>query len=384
MSQSDIIRFRPVPLGRDANNPEAAEAARQRIAALEDTYAQDVTPPKEELVGAVQPVSPAAEVASSNPGAGVIDAVSSGKLQITRAVAGGSQRVVQSAATVGQAATNVLPRRLSPVEQAAKLPEASNMAPADAAPSTITPARPGLWTRWGKPLVTGIITFALLFVLLKAPIFWNQLSYLTGDKAASTDSAPATTPTTPVAAGSQISIPKINVSAPIVYANSNQEADIQKDLEGGVVHYAHTAVPGEIGNSVIFGHSSNDWWEPGDYKFVFVLLDKLAVGDTFTVTYNSQQYVYKVTETKVVEPTDLSVLNDTPDPELTLITCTPPGTSWKRLVVRAQQISPSPTVAKSSSETRDKLNSIPGSSTGVGEQLGNWWSSFTGLFTTER
>jgi LPXTG-site transpeptidase (sortase) family protein len=168
-----------------------------------------------------------------------------------------------------------------------------------------------------------------------------------------------------------------------MFAKSNNEASIQKDLESGVVHYANTALPGEAGNSVIFGHSSNDWWEPGNYKFVFVLLDKLAVGDTFSVNYNSKQYIYKVSETKVVLPTDLSVLNSTTDPEMTLITCTPPGTSWKRLIVKAKQISPDPSVVNSKSSlssSSDNQGTLPGNSPSLTDQLSKWWHSFTGLF----
>jgi hypothetical protein len=44
----------------------------------------------------------------------------------------------------------------------------------------------------------------------------------------------------------------------------------------------------------------------------------------------------------VVEPTNTSVLEQTQQPRLTLITCTPPGTSWQRLIVQAKQVTPDP------------------------------------------
>ncbi len=231
-----------------------------------------------------------------------------------------------------------------------------------------------------RPLITGVITFVLLFLVFKSPILISQLSYLTDKpKTAPTETngANAAVPANPV-----ISIPKINVNAPIVFAKDNAEAAIQKDLEGGVVHYAHTALPGERGNAVIFGHSSNDWWEPGNYKFVFVLLDKLQVGDTYTVNYNSRQYVYRVTESKVVEPTDLSVLRQGKDNELTLITCTPPGTSWKRLVVRSVQISPSPDGSAVASGDADDPGgaTLPGNSPSWSKQISDWWKGVTNSF----
>ena len=111
-----------------------------------------------------------------------------------------------------------------------------------------------------------------------------------------------------VGPNNEIIIPKIGVTAPLVFVNTTNEAEVLLALRSGVVHYYGTALPGENGNTAFFGHSSNDWWEPGNYKFVFVLLEKLTVGDTYEIHYNSRKYVYRVTQTKVVEPNDLSVL----------------------------------------------------------------------------
>ncbi|MDF2461603.1 MAG: putative sortase, partial [Candidatus Saccharibacteria bacterium] len=191
-----------------------------------------------------------------------------------------------------------------------------------------------------------------------------------------------------VPAENTISIPKINVKAPVNYEPSVQEAAIQKSLETGVVHYGNTQKPGEIGNVAIFGHSSNDWWEPGNYKFVFVLLDKLAPGDKITVDYQSKRYVYEVTGSRVVEPTEVSVLNRTPTPTLSLITCSPPGTSLKRLVVTAKQISPDPSqatsVAVDNPASTESQTTINGSESGFFDQVTQAWdgvvSSFKSLF----
>lgn len=149
---------------------------------------------------------------------------------------------------------------------------------------------------------------------------------------------------TPVAAPPepQISIPKINVIAPVVYEPSLKNDDILTALESGVIHYSSTVLPGQTGNAVMFGHSSEDWWKPGDYKFIFVLLDKLVAGDQISINYQSQKYTYEVTGSKIVEATDFSVLDPTPTPTLTLITCSPVGTSLRRLVVTAKQVDPAP------------------------------------------
>lgn len=142
----------------------------------------------------------------------------------------------------------------------------------------------------------------------------------------------------------EIIIPKINVEIPVVYdVDSIQEDAIQAGLENGVVHYATTPVPGEKGNSVIVGHSSNNIFNQGKYKFAFVLLNKLEIGDTFYLTKDGVRYAYKIYEKKVVPPTDVSVLgpNDK-TATATLITCDPPGTTINRLIVVGEQISPDP------------------------------------------
>lgn len=237
-----------------------------------------------------------------------------------------------------------------------------------------------------RPILTAIATFSLLLFLFKLPVVITQTKYLiqkpvaTLPKAGNTDEVVPAAPT--------ITIPKINVHAPTVYEPSIAEANVQKALEGGIVHYGNTPVPGLAGNSVFFGHSSNDWWEPGNYKFVFILLDKLVPGEKFSIDYQSKRYVYEVTGSRVVEPTDLSVLTQTSSPTVTLITCTPPGTSWKRLVVTAKQVQPDPSQTKvadvgSKSPT---LTALPGSPTSLGAQItegiSGIWHGITGIFDT--
>lgn len=146
----------------------------------------------------------------------------------------------------------------------------------------------------------------------------------------------------PSADDTEIQIPKINVDAPVQYEPSSAEWKIQIALRDGPDHYGATALPGQAGNAVIIGHSSEVPWAPGKYKFVFTMLDKLSVGDRIYVNYKGTRYIYRVSGSKVIQPTDMSVLAPTKTPQLTLITCTPVGTSKNRLVVTAQQIYPNP------------------------------------------
>jgi LPXTG-site transpeptidase (sortase) family protein len=173
--------------------------------------------------------------------------------------------------------------------------------------------------------------------------------------------APTSTP--------EVIIPKINVEIPVDYSEtSTNEADIENDLEQGVVHYPTTSFPGQNGNAAFFGHSSNNIFNKGKYKFAFVLLHTLVDGDTFYLTYNDKVYVYKVINKYIVAPSDVSVLNPVAGQTATatLITCDPPGTSINRLIVVGQQISPDPsgntqsTATTATTTTTAKPTSLPG------------------------
>jgi len=135
--------------------------------------------------------------------------------------------------------------------------------------------------------------------------------------------------------------------------NTIDESVIENNLQDGVVHYPTTVLPGQNGNAAYFGHSSNNIFNPGKYKFAFVLLHTLVPGDTFYLTYNSKVYVYKVITRSIVDPNDVSVLGPVngQTATATLITCDPPGTSLKRLIVVGQQISPDPSSNTTSTTT---------------------------------
>lgn len=175
----------------------------------------------------------------------------------------------------------------------------------------------------------------------------------------------------------EVIIPKINVEIPVVYdVGTTDEAAIQNALERGVVHYASTPNPGQKGNSVIVGHSSNNIFNQGQYKFAFVLLNRLEVGDTFYLTKDSVRYAYKIYEKKIVKPTDVSVLGPTDKPATaTLITCDPPGTSLNRLIVIGEQISPDP-----STNTASTANPASGETGIVPGNAPSLWSRILDIF----
>ena len=96
--------------------------------------------------------------------------------------------------------------------------------------------------------------------------------------------------------------------------------------------------PGQYGTAVVFGHSTlPQFYSPTNYKAIFSLLPTLKAGDEILITYDGVQYRYVIYDMEVLEPTDLSVLEQQfDDSYLTLVTCVPPGTTWQRLDVKAK------------------------------------------------
>ncbi|MDZ4228438.1 MAG: sortase [Candidatus Levybacteria bacterium] len=128
-----------------------------------------------------------------------------------------------------------------------------------------------------------------------------------------------------------ISIPKIKIEKAIVFTADN-------DLTKHLVNYQGTGIPGKNGNAVIFGHSTlPQLFNPKDYKTIFANVYKLKNGDNIYATLNGVTYTYNIFKITVVDPEDSSALiQDYDNSYLTLVTCTPPGTTWKRLIVKAR------------------------------------------------
>lgn len=113
------------------------------------------------------------------------------------------------------------------------------------------------------------------------------------------------------------------------------------DLAKSLIHYGGTAVPGDYGNTVVFGHSTLPQFYKGakDYKAVFSTLPTIKIGAAINIKYDGLDYRYIVTDKVVVDPTDLSPLEQRfDDSYLTLVTCVPPGTYLYRLNVKAKLV----------------------------------------------
>lgn len=125
----------------------------------------------------------------------------------------------------------------------------------------------------------------------------------------------------------RIEVPRLGLSAIV------REGVDDATLRRAVGHVPDTALPGEAGNAALAAHRDT----------FFRPLKHIRKGDRINVTTPDGAHEYRVTETRVVAPDDVSVLAPTMNPTLTLVTCYPfnfVGTAPKRFVVRAETDSP--------------------------------------------
>ena len=213
------------------------------------------------------------------------------------------------------------------------------------------------------PILSGVVVVLLiLFLQYNRLIFAPIMAYVSpGNAPASEIEAVDPTVTQAVSADPRLIIPKLNIDVPIHFGISLGE--VMSAMNNGVAHYriaGASAFPGEIGNLVITGHSAGDVYSSNPYKYIFSGLERLEDGDLVYVNYKSVRYTYRIVKKEVVEPSNVAALVvDTDKPLLTLVTCTPLGTSRYRLLVTAEQISPSYDGAEESEKlpTVDENNS---------------------------
>jgi len=131
-----------------------------------------------------------------------------------------------------------------------------------------------------------------------------------------------------------------SISIPTLGIENANVSLLDEDLTKTLVHYPQTALPGQLGSPVIFGHSTlPQFFDQKNYKTIFSTLPKLKVGSDIFVKYDGLEYTYRITKTYEVMPNELWVLRqDYSRKTLKLITCVPPGTTLRRLIIEAELI----------------------------------------------
>ena len=196
------------------------------------------------------------------------------------------------------------------------------------------------------PALAGIfVVLFILFLQYNRLIFAPIMAYIAPGNVSDTGiSAIDPTVSTNVSDTNKLIIPKLNIDVPVHFGISNDTATVNKAMNNGVAHFmvpGASAFPGQVGNTVITGHSAGDIYSNNQYKFIFSGLERLTEGDLIYIDYNKVRYTYKMTDRKTVSPSDVDSLKyDGDKPILTLITCWPLGTTRYRLLIISEQINP--------------------------------------------
>lgn len=128
-----------------------------------------------------------------------------------------------------------------------------------------------------------------------------------------------------------LSIPKLKIEHALV-------ATKDYNLSRHLVQYFNMTTPPETGVAVIVGHSTvPQLFNAKNYRTIFANLHRLKKDDIINIHLNGTTYTYVVTASVITEAEEVEVYKSkTNTSNLYLVTCTPPGTVWKRLIVKSQ------------------------------------------------
>jgi sortase A len=134
-----------------------------------------------------------------------------------------------------------------------------------------------------------------------------------------------------------IEIPKIAITAPLVFVESSDAKEFEKALDFGVLHFPDSVFPGQAGQTILLGHSAPPGWPKIKYDWVFTDLNDLVKGDEIYVFFNNKKYEYTVTRKAFLEKGEEVSQQGLTNNEnmLVLISCWPPGKDIRRIAVEA-------------------------------------------------
>lgn len=207
----------------------------------------------------------------------------------------------------------------------------------------------------GRTLGASLVSFAVLAVLFAfGPIVKQEISYRANPPKIA-ESAPVLVDDTNAQDANRVQkeaeelgldayyslyIPKIDAKSRVVpNVNPGNEKEYLAALKEGVAHAAGTYFPGQGKNIFLFSHSTDSPLNYAQYNAVFYLLNKLEEGDRVTVFFAGEKFEYEVEQVQTVgaDATEW-MTKDYGGERLILQTCTPPGTSWRRLLVIAKPL----------------------------------------------
>lgn len=145
-------------------------------------------------------------------------------------------------------------------------------------------------------------------------------------------------PTPSLAPGvSTLKIPQLDEPVPLVFSETLDEATIQEELKEGAVVLPLGTIIGQPGNVVITAHSTG-LTTFGPYRFAFAKISELKEGDEFIIKTQKATFTYKIFGSDIVWPTEVDKLPNDDRSTVTLVTCWPLWTNFKRLLVHGELV----------------------------------------------
>lgn len=145
------------------------------------------------------------------------------------------------------------------------------------------------------------------------------------------------TSASPSAHTSTLSLAQLPEPLPLVYSDTLEEERIQEYLKEGAVVLPLGTAFGESGNVVVTAHSSGSS-AFGPYRFAFSRISELEAGQQFRISTPTAVYTYRVYGKEIVWPHEVNKLPHDHRSTVTLVTCWPLFTNFKRLLVHAELV----------------------------------------------
>jgi len=200
--------------------------------------------------------------------------------------------------------------------------------------------------KWSFAALTAFVFFVNVIALAKLDLLPSVNSSNEIAKAASEPTATVASVSLPVVVElpTKIIIPKINLSATIANPATTNIEVLDQELLSGAVRYPTSAKLGELGNVVIFGHSSYLPIVTNQAYKTFDGIQKLSVGDTVTVSSSDTTYTYQVKSVTKESSNDGVIPLSVSEKTLTLSTCNSFATKTDRFVVVATFVESHPSL----------------------------------------
>lgn len=183
------------------------------------------------------------------------------------------------------------------------------------------------------------ITVIILTAIAVSALYYRAGTSMSPLPPLSPTPSPIVSPSALPTAGlsSTLMMRQLSEPLPLIYSDTLEEKQVQQYLKQGAVVLPLGTSIGEPGNVVITAHSSG-FESFGPYRFAFAKLSELKEGEEFQITVNSAVYTYRAYAKEIVWPSQVDKLPQDNRSTVTLVTCWPIWTDFKRLLVHGELV----------------------------------------------